>query len=194
MGHYQAFEGVKAKAGSFESISAQSQIISLFTHATTGGESQRPRVEFIDTSLYLSDLYMMHIPTEIVVLGACETGIGKVADGEGVMSLARGFAHAGSASMVASLWNVNDLYTAKLLDDFYHYLGQSKSKSEALHQAKLDFLNQEQEIVLPAQWAAFVLIGDAEKLSKPANNAVLYCFLGGLLVLGLVVLSRGRAA
>src|SRR5207245_940340 len=80
--------------------------------------------------------------------------------GEGVQGLARAFLHAGSNSVVASLWNVNDARTADLMTSFYRHLAQSESKGEALRNAKLEML-QSAGSASPTLWAPFILIGDA---------------------------------
>jgi CHAT domain-containing protein/tetratricopeptide (TPR) repeat protein len=193
LGTFQAQEEELASLSNFKSIASESSILNLFTHANTGSDSLPPRVEFIDSSLLLSELYILPIQAELVVLGACETGIGQVVEGEGVMSLARGFAHAGAASLVASLWNVNDQQTAKLLDYFYANLKRGATKAEALHEAKLAFIENEDEIILPAQWAAFVLLGDAAKINRPTNWWTYLVAISVLALLGMIVLRRNKA-
>src|SRR5205085_1996947 len=85
----------------------------------------------------------------LAVLSACETGLGKVAGGEGVLGLQRAFQAAGARSLVVSLWKVNDAATAVLMDQFYANLWQKGlSRLEALRQAQLSVLRQ------PPAWLA----------------------------------------
>jgi CHAT domain-containing protein len=78
---------------------------------------------------------------ELVVLSACDTGLGKVAEGEGVLGLQRAFQMAGARTVVASLWKVNDAATSLLMEEFYANLWQKKlPKLEALRQAQLKVL------------------------------------------------------
>lgn len=120
--------------------------------------------------------------TELVVLSACETGLGKVAGGEGVFGLQRAFAYAGARTTVSSLWKVDDSATATLMEEFYRNLwGEKMSKIEALRQAQLWMFReqiaagslrargtriiQEQPVapkdsLPPYYWASFVLCGD----------------------------------
>jgi CHAT domain-containing protein/tetratricopeptide (TPR) repeat protein len=116
--------------------------------------------------------------TELVVLSACETGLGKVAGGEGVLGLQRAFQVSGAGAVVASLWHVDDAVTRQLMEKFYDNLWQHKMpKGEALRQAQLYVLREgpsrgivqlknaeklphEQRRSPPYYWAAFVLSGD----------------------------------
>ena len=102
--------------------------------------------------------------TELVVLSACETGVGEVKNGEGVYGLRRSFLHAGSQTILMSLWKVPDKETAELMDRFYRYWGEGYSKKEALRLAELDLLQAHQREHghgLPFFWGAFVVLGDS---------------------------------
>lgn len=101
--------------------------------------------------------------TELVVLSACETGLGTIVNGEGVYGLQRAFRAAGAKSILMSLWNVNDNATKELMKSFYqHWLNEGMSKHDALWQAKLDLRNNAShpEWAMPYFWGAFVLIGE----------------------------------
>ncbi|HEX6246056.1 MAG TPA: CHAT domain-containing protein, partial [Polyangiales bacterium] len=97
--------------------------------------------------------------TKLVVLSACDTGIGAVPSGEGVFGLRRALALAGAESQVVSLWNVNDTATSELMRVFYGELARGTGRAEALRQAKLALLRQPQ-LAHPYYWAAFISIGD----------------------------------
>lgn len=85
--------------------------------------------------------------TELVVLSACETGLGKTAGGEGTMGLQRAFLNAGARSVMASLWKVDDAATSLLMERFYHRLWSDKmSKWQALRQAQLDLLQHPEQL------------------------------------------------
>jgi len=106
--------------------------------------------------------------TELVVLSACETGVGDVARAGGVHGLRRALTIAGARSLVMSLWAVDDEATRALMTDFYRHLSQGVARSEALRRAQLKLMRKE-ETAHPAFWAAFVLAGDDTPLSKPAQ-------------------------
>lgn len=108
-----------------------------------------------DGVLTVGELYSIRLDAELVTLSACETGLGKVANGNDVVGLARGFLYAGSRSIVASLWSVDDQATAQLMQSFYRNLVRM-NKSEALRQAQL---STRRAYPHPFYWAAFQLTG-----------------------------------
>ncbi|MBI2354999.1 MAG: tetratricopeptide repeat protein [Deltaproteobacteria bacterium] len=94
--------------------------------------------------------------TDLVVLSACETGVGDVKNGEGIFGLKRAFILSGVKSLVMSLWSVPSAETAELMTDFYTQMAEGKSKSNALQQAKLNMMQKKPN---PFYWGAFVLTG-----------------------------------
>lgn len=115
--------------------------------------------------MFMFELYSLDLDAELAVLSACETGAGKVALGEGVISLARAFRYAGCPSTLMSLWEANDYQgeVAFLMEQFFKNLkNEEANKDEALRQAKLAFLADPKRSSHPAYWASFVLIGNNE--------------------------------
>lgn len=111
-----------------------------------------------DGVLTVGELYSMNLDVDLVTLSACETGLGKIANGDDVVGLTRGFLYAGSRSIVASLWSVDDKATAMLMQAFYGNL-KSMSKREALQLAQI---KTRAAYPHPFFWAAFQLTGRAE--------------------------------
>lgn len=111
-----------------------------------------------DGVLTVGELYSMNLEADLVTLSACETGLGKIASGDDVVGLTRGFLYAGSRSIVASLWSVDDKATAALMQAFHANLA-SMNKREALRQAQL---KARETFPHPFLWAAFQLTGRAE--------------------------------
>jgi CHAT domain-containing protein len=110
--------------------------------------------------LGLNDIYTLKWPAELVVLSACETGIGKDVKGEGLIALTRGFMYAGAARVVASLWKVDDYATAVLMAEFYHEMLVNKTNAAAaLRTAQLK-LSRHPAWRNPHYWAGFVLQGE----------------------------------
>ena len=101
--------------------------------------------------------------TDMVVLSACETGLGDVRLGEGVFGLRRAFLNAGARTLVTSLFEVPDAETRALMRHFYEELAKGTNKLDALHAAKT-MLRKERleknEAAHPFFWASFILIGD----------------------------------
>lgn len=114
----------------------------------------------LDGHLRLVEISNLNLPAELVVLSACKSGLGKEVRGEGVLSLTRGFMHAGAARVVVSLWDVNDKSTANLMAEFYRgLLRQGLSPSTALRTAQLQ-MQQSPTWSSPYFWAAFIQHGE----------------------------------
>jgi hypothetical protein len=112
-----------------------------------------------DNVLYMGEIYQLRLNTRLVTLSACETGLGKVASGEGILGFSRAFLQAGARNLLLSLWQVNDASTTELMTRFYKYhLIEGRPLSYALRQAKLDLIRNSQT-GHPYFWAGFVLSG-----------------------------------
>jgi len=113
-----------------------------------------------DGFLRTHDIYNLKLPAELVVLSACETGLGKDVKGEGIEGLTRGFMYAGARRVVVSLWNVNDKATASLMQNFYTgMLRGNKSPAAALRAAQIRML-QTRQWQSPYFWAPFIMQGE----------------------------------
>jgi CHAT domain-containing protein len=142
-----------------------------------------------DGILHAFEIYNLHLNAELAVLSACNTGRGKMAKGEGVISLARAFKYAGCPNILMSLWQADDRATASIMTHFYEHLNRGLGKAEAIRQAKLDYLGGSAQNH-PFFWAAFVLIGDNEPL-EAAIPWLWYGVLGfGMLLLGLFLWQK----
>ncbi|HST50806.1 MAG TPA: CHAT domain-containing protein [Pyrinomonadaceae bacterium] len=114
-----------------------------------------------DGFLRTDEVFNLRLGSPLVMLSACETGLGKEKRGEGVMGLARAFMYAGAPTVGVSLWSVADKSTADLMTDFYKNLlaGPGKSPTAAMRTARLDMINGKRYSA-PFYWAPFVLVGD----------------------------------
>jgi CHAT domain-containing protein len=112
----------------------------------------------IDGSLNLNKIYNLNLPVELVTLSACKTGLGQNVQGEGLVGLTRGFMYAGAKRVVVSLWSVNDLSTATLMQNFYQkMLKQGQNPVAAMRAAQLDMWKSGKA---PYYWAAFTVQGE----------------------------------
>jgi CHAT domain-containing protein len=113
-----------------------------------------------DGFLRANEIYNLRLPAELVVLSACETGLGKEIKGEGLVGLTQGFMYAGARRVVVSLWNVNDKATAELMARFYRgMLREQKTPAAALRAAQIE-MSRQRQWQSPYYWAAFTLQGE----------------------------------
>lgn len=112
-----------------------------------------------DGFLRLHDIYNLKLPVDLVVLSACNTGLGRDVRGEGLIGLTRGFMYAGASSVVASLWKVDDDATAALMKHFYSGMFQDGlSPAAALRKAQLEMAKQKRW-QSPYYWSGFIIQG-----------------------------------
>lgn len=175
----------EATLANFMSEASQFNLFHLATHASANDEypdySYLAFTEASDSTesniVYIKDLYNMTLNADMVTLSACQTGIGKLQKGQGMLSLSKGFYYAGAKSLVNTLWKINDKSTVKLMEYFYESLSKGYSKSDALRKAKLKYLETTDDELLkhPYYWAAFVVSGDVSPIS---NNNTLWWIVG----------------
>lgn len=113
-----------------------------------------------DGDLYTGEIYTLNLHAKLAVLSACETGLGKLSKGEGVIGLSRALIYAGAENLVVSFWNVSDESTAVLMENFYTNLLNNKQHSfgDALRSSKLQLIKQGR-YTAPYYWAPFILVG-----------------------------------
>jgi len=149
---------------------AQYRIIHFATHGLL--DSRNPELSGLVLSLVdqhgrpqngflnLQDIYNLNLRADLVVLSACETGLGKEVDGEGLMGLTRGFMYAGASRVMASLWNVSDAGTAQLMSRFYRAMEQEGMRPAAALRAAQIQMWREKRWGDPYYWAAFQIQGE----------------------------------
>ena len=109
-----------------------------------------------DGKLKASEIFSLNLKADTVVLSACETGLGKITNGDEIIGLTRAFLYAGAPSVITTLWKVNDRASYELMREFYTNLKTTK-KSEALRQAQLRIMK---DYPHPFFWAAYELNGE----------------------------------
>jgi hypothetical protein len=175
------FENSSATFENFKSNAADYSILHLSTHADAGDLVTPASIKFYDQDILYSELYHLNLNPDLVVLSACETGIGKLFKGEGSMSIARGFQFAGAQNLLFSLWKVNDYTTSVFMDSFYQNIKNGQSYLEANANAKRDFLKNptiSNAKKSPYYWSAFVYYGAIEE----KDNSLYYAYI----ILGIV--------
>jgi CHAT domain-containing protein len=159
-----------SRATSISDDLSQYRIVHFATHGLLN--SQHPKLSGLvlslvdergqpqDGFLQLHEIFNLRLPAELVVLSACQTGLGKEIKGEGLVGLTRGFMYAGAARVMASLWQVSDAGTAELMKRFYRgLLKERKRPAAALRAAQVEMWRRPQWQA-PYYWGAFVLQGE----------------------------------
>ncbi len=191
------YRGIEATEENFRKFSQEYDILHLAMHAYINDSlpafsrlafSPMPETpnEPLDKDGWLNtaDIYNLNLRNaKLTVLSACNTGVGKMQKGEGLMSLSRGFLYAGCPSIVVSLWEVEDQAGTEIMTAFYKNLKKGKTKDEALRLAKIEYLDHSNSrLAHPHYWMSFKSIGD----NSPLYTSYDIYFFGILLLLILV--------
>ena len=194
------FAGKEASEQHFKEHASEANLLHLSMHAYAHDENddlsgliftQQTNASRTDTTqednfLHPNELYSLSLHAELAVLSACETGMGTLAKGEGIMSLGRAFKYAGCPNVTMSLWRADDQSTSHLMQSFFTYLQAGRPKDEALRQAKLAYLDEAKSVQAhPYYWAAFVQVGDDVPLLGN-HDSERYYWLGGAVFLMLI--------
>lgn len=181
-----SYKNKQASKEAFLNQKHKSNIIHLSTH--TFIDTLNPsfsKIYFTNGVLSNHELNQMDLETNLIVLGTCNSGSGKLAPGEGLMALSRDFMAANIPSMLVTKWEVDDCTTSKLFYSFYKHLINGELKSKALQKAKIEYLAQAPKAKShPYYWAAINQIGNDEALNFDSKNLKLnYAFIGVIILL-----------
>ncbi|MCC9072185.1 CHAT domain-containing protein [Flavobacterium sp. F-65] len=182
-------ENSHATFDNFKNDATNYSILHLSTHASSGDIETPASIKFYDQEIVYSELYNLTLNPDLVVLSACETGIGKLYKAEGAMSIARGFQFAGAQNLLFSLWKVNDYTTSVFMSDFYKNIKNNIPYFEANTNAKLNFLNDKSipnAKKSPYYWSSFVYYGSISSEEKPTNY--IFYIISFLSVIGLFLI------
>ena len=198
------FLGKAATKKAFQNTADKASILHLSMHAFAN--DQQPALSGLvftqennsspDSSiLYAYELYNMNLDAQLAILSGCETGIGYLAKGEGIMSLGRAFKYAGCKEITMSLWKVNDKVTAEIVELYSKNLKEGMDKAKALQKAKIDYL----ESTVPIQqhpyfWSSFILQGDdtpihQNSIDKKWIYGIAFCLI---VILTIILLKRRK--
>jgi CHAT domain-containing protein len=186
------FLGNEANETHFKKVANQYDILHLAMHTIVDDNNPMySKMAFTQTNDSINDgflntyeLYNIKLNSRMAVLSSCNSGSGKMQRGEGVISLARGFIYSGCPSIIMTLWSVEDKSGVKLMTNFYKSLLKGKSKSEALRNSKIEFIEKADQLKAhPYFWSGYVVIGNNDPLFYNKSNVII-----GTIVLGLLIL------
>lgn len=172
-------------------------IVHVFSHAKSDRNQYENSVIYFDgqpsDSVTIADIYNHRLRSQVTILACCESGYGPENYGEGPKSLARAFIFSGSRSVLGTLWNVDEKATVDVLRNFYDRLEKSTSTSEALRQAKLDYLSNcsSANLANPFYWSGLIPFGSIDSdtiLIDKRPNIPLYITAG---IIGLALITWG---
>lgn len=197
----RSFVGAEAKESQFKAWAPSSRAIHLAMHALTNDREplysqlifSKEQDTLEDGFLYAYEIYNLDLSAaDIVVLSACNTGVGKLQRGEGLMSLSRAFKYAGCPNIVMSLWKADDFSTKEIVSSFFTHLKSNTGKAEALQLARREFLSAAGDNrTHPYYWAGLALTGDDEPLGATPLYWLWAIGFGGVVFL-FVVIRRFR--
>ena len=150
----------------------------------------------LDNLLRQEEIYNLNSNADMIVLSACNTAYGQNQKSEGLNSLARAFSFAGIPSVTATLWNISDETSRKLMLLYYQFLKEGKTKDVALQKAQLEFLKNDHisspVFRLPVYWAAWMPVGDNREIyvEKTSNHFYSLLFLIATLLLFWLIYKR----
>jgi len=197
--------GKEASESNFKLLAPTSNVLHIASHAVIDNEKplysklvfttgdSRDSTQFEDGNLYSFEIYGLRLKANLVTLSACNTGSGKLYEGEGIFSLGRAFLVAGASSVLTSLWEVSDQSTSQIMMSFYTNLKSGSTKPKALQKAKLAYIKKADGLTAnPYYWAGFVYTGTSDRLY---SSNVRYYWVAGLVtafLMAIYVRSRIR--
>ncbi len=179
----KAFDASIDKGWFFDHASSY-RMIELATHAfVSDQEPMRSKIAMYERTiegdvkpswLYAYEIYHLNLDADLVSLSACKTGLGKFTDGEGFMGFNHAFSYAGANSLLLTMGNIDDEATKQIMDVFYSDIAKGLSKSQALAQAKRQYLQVAYDLKRsPLYWSGLTLWGNPRPISLTSNADVL---------------------
>lgn len=185
----KVYTGAEATETVLKEQAAEFRVIHLATHFLTNDrEPLYSRMIFSrepdgrnDGELQTYEVFDLRLNADLVVLSACNTALGRLSRGEGLVGITRALLYAGVPSMMVSLWSVDDIATSTIMTAFYRHLKEGLPRNRALQLAKLEYLRGASDLQKdPFFWAPFVLIGDQGPL--PLHGGIDYRLAGMILL------------
>ncbi len=174
---FNSFAGSQATEANFKSSVSGHECIHIATHNYVDeGNSLNSGLVFRtsgveDGILHLYEIYQLVSNAKLVVLSACESGLGDYYTGEGYLSAGRAFAQQGTALVISSLWKTSDNHSRSLMTNFYSKIATGYKASRALHQSKLDFIYLNDEYgAHPSNWGSYLMFGNGNNTFAASTN------------------------
>jgi len=193
------FTHKEASKSNFLKKIANYSIVNVFSHALADTTSQDPVLYMQDSAINIQELQLIgQNATQLVMLSACQTNVGRNATGEGIYSLARGFAAVGIPAVSATLWKADEETIYKIAQKMNEYLAAGMRKDEALKKAKLFLMqNGGKEKQLPYFWANIILVGNGfpVNFTNQSTHYIMWLWITVLtvtLTAGIIILYRYR--
>lgn len=192
----QIFLENKANLANFENYWPRSKVVQIISHAYADSELGKPTIYFADQGLSLENIKPQEVQTQLLMLSACRTGIGKEYKGEGVYSLSRGFFGTGVPSIYSTLWDIIDVDAYSISNMILALVKKKAPLDIALQNAQKDWLkNADQNKQLPHAWAGIILLGDSASLSEESNFKMwiyIAFALGLITIIGTYIVMKSR--
>lgn len=189
--------GKDATEANFKNLSPKYDIIHLAIHGRGDMDNNfssslyfRSKYDTLDDGeLHAYELYGLKLKAMMAVLSACETGLGKGYKGEGMISMASAFTYSGCENILMSLWKVNDQASTVLMDDFYRQLLEGETIDEALRKAKLNYLDNADELSAdPKIWAPLVAYGSLDQVFQKERSEIYWVAIGAISLISLLII------
>jgi len=178
--HKRVFFNDSATTRTFRQVAPHARILHLATHSKVS--SRNPLFSTIYLSridsndhgenagrIFAYQLFNLHLTNQLIMLNSCESGSGSYLQGTGVVGISRALRYAGAQSLVLNLWSVNDMLASQFARKFYKDINKGESKSDAIRNTKLQFLNREN--ANPHFWGPYMLFGDTQPVVHPYKKA-----------------------
>jgi len=193
----KALTGDRATEDNVKDLLPKGRILFFGTHAQTDSDdplrsrlllAKRPdSTDMEDGYLHAYELYGIPLQADLAILNACESGLGALQEGEGMISLAYSMQYAGCPSTVMSLWKIDERTSARLTEQMLKYLGRGETRLDALRRAKLDYLQSASpDQRHPYYWSGLVLMGQEGAMPGRKRASPLWWVVLGVVVLGIV--------
>lgn len=181
----QVFSGNGATEQAFQNQLNSSKILHVATHSEVSARDPLFSTIYLKSAqsngtegnaLYAYELFDNQLSNDLIMLNSCSSGTGNYLQGTGIMGISRALRYAGAKSLALNLWEVNDKIAAEFATNFYSYLNEGFSKSEAMRLAKIDQIKTGSAD--PHYWGAYTLIGNSNPvIKKPASSQFILPFL-----------------